>query len=270
MGMSHELSSSFETEVVARSHEVPVLVDFWADWCGPCLMFGPILERAVAAAGGRWELVKVNTERHPDLAARHGIRSLPTIRLFVNGVSVAESLGALSDAGLKQWIDRHLPSRHAAALDAAEAKLRAGEFSSAAKTAEEVLAAEPGNDRALSLKAMTALALDPASVATSANAIPAGSPLFEKTGPLKELAKILLAPPTEEGKGAIPCANAIAAMRRLDWDAACEGFLELLERDRHYGYDLAAKALKQIFLLLGPRDAITTRHQPRFASLLFS
>jgi predicted negative regulator of RcsB-dependent stress response len=89
-------------------------------------------------------------------------------------------------------------------------------------------------------------------------------------GPLKELAKILLAPPAEEGKGAFPCANAIAAIGRLDWDAACAALLELLERDRHYGYDLAAKALKQIFLLLGPRDAITTRHQPRFASLLFS
>lgn len=268
--MSHELASSFESEVIQRSHEVPVLVDFWADWCGPCLMFGPILERSVAAAGGRWELVKVNTERHPDLAQRHGIRSLPTIRLFVNGVSVAESLGALSDAGLKQWLDRHLPSKHDAALDAAEARLSAGEFASVAKTADEVLAAEPGNDRALYLKAMTALALDPTAVATSANAIPAGSPFFEKTGPLKELAKILVAPPAEDGKGAIPCANAIAAIRKLDWDAACASFLELLERDRHYGYDLAAKALKQIFLLLGPRDAITTRHQPRFASLLFS
>jgi putative thioredoxin len=268
--MSHELASSFESEVIQRSHEVPVLVDFWADWCGPCLMFGPILERSVAAAGGRWELVKVNTERHPDLAQRHGIRSLPTIRLFVNGVSVAESLGALSDAGLKQWLDRHLPSKHVAALDAAQASVSAGDFPSAAKTADQVLAAEPGNDRALYLKAMTALALDPAAVATHANAIPAGSPFFEKTGPLKELAKILVAPPAEDGKGAIPCANAVAALRRLDWDAACAAFLELLERDRHYGYDLAAKALKQIFLLLGPRDAVTTRYQPRFASLLFS
>ena len=250
--MSHELTSSFESEVIQRSHEVPVLVDFWADWCGPCLMFGPILERSVEAAAGRWELVKVNTERHPDLAQRHGIRSLPTIRLFVNGVSTAEQLGALSEAGLKQWLDRHLPSRHAAALVAAEAKLKSGDFSTASASADAVLA------------------LDPAAVVAIANAIPASSPFSEKSGPLKELAKILLAPPAEEGKGAIPCANAIAAIRRLDWDAACAALLELLERDRHYSYDLAAKALKQIFLLLGPRDAITTRHQPRFASLLFS
>jgi putative thioredoxin len=268
--MSHELTSSFESEVIQRSHEVPVLVDFWADWCGPCLMFGPILERSVEAAAGRWELVKVNTERHPDLAQRHGIRSLPTIRLFVNGVSAAEQLGALSEAGLKQWLDRHLPSRHAAALVAAEAKLKSGDFSTASFSADAVLAEEPGNDQALYLKARSALALDPAAVVAIANAIPASSPFSEKTGPLKELAKILLAPPAEEGKGAIPCANAIAAIRRLDWDAACAALLELLERDRHYGYDLAAKALKQIFLLLGPRDAITTRHQPRFASLLFS
>jgi putative thioredoxin len=268
--MSHELASSFESEVIQRSHEVPVLVDFWADWCGPCLMFGPILERSVASAGGRWELVKVNTERHPDLAARHGIRSLPTIRLFVNGVSIAESLGALSDAGLKQWLDRHLPSPHVSALAAAEARLGSGDAAAASSAADTVLAAEPGNDHALYLKARSALALDPAAVAALANAIPASSPFFEKAGPLKELAKILVAPPTEDGKGAIPCANAVAAIRKLDWDAACAAFLELLERDRHYGYDLAAKALKQIFLLLGPRDAVTSRHQPRFASLLFS
>lgn len=268
--MSHELETSFDTGVIARSHEVPVLVDFWADWCGPCLMFGPILERAAASSAGRWELVKVNTERHPELAQRHGIRSLPTIRLFVNGESVAESLGALTEAGLKQWLDLHLPSPHTAAVVAAESSLESGDFSSAFETARSVLADDPSNPQALYLAARAALAQNPGEVSGFANRIPAGSPLVEKAEPLKELARLLLNPPDEAGKGAVSCSAALGALRRIDWDGACESFLELLAEDRHYGYDVAAKALKQIFLLLGPRHPSTLRHQPRFASLLFS
>ncbi len=267
--MNHDLIS-FEDQVLARSHAVPVLVDFWADWCGPCQMFGPILERAAAAAAGRWELVKVDTERHPGLAAQYRIRSLPTIRLFVAGEAVAESLGALSEAGLKQWLDRHLPSPGAAELDAAELALAKGEIAKARETASRVLTEEPGNDRARYLRALSSLAWSPAEVAGEVAEIGPGSPFFNRAAPLSELAKLLLDPPGDPGKGADPCALALAALGRLDWDAACAAFLTLLERDRHYGYDIAAKALKQIFLLLGPRHPATLRHQPRFSSLLFS
>ncbi|MCB1203611.1 MAG: tetratricopeptide repeat protein [Verrucomicrobiae bacterium] len=268
--MSHELNTSFETQVLARSHELPVLVDFWAEWCGPCLMFGPILERAAASAGGRWELVKVNTEQHPDLSHRHGIRSLPTLRLFVAGESVAESLGALSEPALKQWLDLHLPSPHASTLKAAEALLESGDFARAEESAQAVLADEPSHAHALYLAAQIALAKDPSDVSSLVNRIPASSPFFEKAEPLKELSRLLVSPPDDAGKGAGTCAAALGALRRLDWDAACEAFLKLLAEDRHFGYDIAAKSLKQIFLLLGPRHPVTARHQPRFASQLFS
>lgn len=267
--MSFDLVS-FDEQVVQRSRAVPVLVDFWADWCGPCQMFAPILERAAAAAEGRWELVKVDTERNPDLAARFRIRSLPTIQLFIDGEAVAESLGALSEAALRQWLDQHLPSLRHGELDAAEAALAQGDFSKAAELAEAVLAEEEGNERARYYKALSCLALAPDDVASHANRIPARSPFFDGAESLKALAKLLLDPPSDAGKGAASCGEALAAIGRLDWEAACAALLRLLEEDRHYGYDLAAKGLKQIFLLLGPRDPITLRHQPRFANLLFS
>jgi putative thioredoxin len=267
--MSYDLVS-FEDQVIERSRSVPVLVDFWAEWCGPCQMFGPILEKAADGAGGRWELVKVDTERHPELAARFRVRSLPTIRLFVGGEAVAESLGALSEASLGQWLDRHLPSPRAAELDGAEAALAGGDYGRARDLASAVLAEEPRNDRARYLRALAALATDPGEVAGDADAIAAGSPFFDKAEPLKDLARLRLEPPRDPGKGAETCVAALSALARLDWDGACESFLALLERDRHYGKDVAARGLKQVFLLLGPRDPVTARHQPRFASLLFS
>jgi putative thioredoxin len=260
---------SFEADVLDRSRERPVLVDFWADWCGPCLMFGPILERAVAGAAGRWELVKINTEEYPDIAREHGIRSLPTIRLYVDGEAVAESLGVLTDADLQRWLARHLPSAHAAELKAAGEALTRGAVDEAAATADRVLLVEPGNDEALWLKAQAALSLDPATVPAALDAIPGGSPFGERSLPLRELASLLLEAPGE-GRGADLAAAALGAIRKLDWPAACEAFLALLERDRNFGDQLAARGLKQIFLFLGPRHEVTERFQRRFASLLFS
>jgi putative thioredoxin len=260
---------SFASDVLDRSREVPVLVDFWADWCGPCLMFGPILERAASDASGRWELVKINTEEHPEIAREHGIRSLPTIRLYVDGAAVAESLGVLPDADLQRWLARHLPSPHASELKAASEALALGAMGEAAATADRVLALEPENDEALWLKAQAALSLDPAGVPALLNAIPGGSPFGERSLPLRELASLLLEPPGE-GRGADLGSTALGAIRNLDWNAACEALLALLERDRAYGDQLAARALKQIFLFLGPRHEVTERFQRRFASLLFS
>ena len=262
-------SLSFEADVLARSSEVPVLVDFWADWCGPCLMFAPILERAVASAGGRWELVKINTEEHPEIARSQGIRSLPTIRLYVDGAAVAESFGVLPEGDLNRWLARHLPSPFAAELKAAAESISRGDVGDAAATTDRVLAAEPGNDEALWLKAQVALALAPAEVAAAVREIPSDAPYSERSLPLRELASLLLDPPGE-GRGADSASAALGAIRRLDWPAACEAFLELLERDRAYGNQLAARGLKQIFLLLGPRHEVTERFQRRFASLLFS
>jgi len=264
-----EHSLSFVSDVLARSREIPVLGDFWADWCGPCLMFAPILERAAAEAAGHWELVKINTEVQPEIAREQGIRSLPTLRLFVDGTAVAESLGVLPERDLRRWLARHLPLPHAAEGKEASACLGRGAFPEAAEIADRILSLDSGNEEALWLKAQTALALDPALVSAALNAIPFDSPYSERCTPLRELAALLLEPPFP-GRGADQAAAALGAIRRFDWTAACETLLDLLETDRDGGSQFAARALKQIFLFLGPRHEVTDRFQRRFASLLFS
>nr|HPQ59697.1 thioredoxin [Flavobacteriales bacterium] len=102
--------TDFERQVIARSAHVPVLVDLWAAWCGPCRFLGPIVEKLAREADGRWELVKVDTEANPDIAARYEVRGIPNLKLFVNGEVVAELAGALPEPQLRQWIEEHLPT----------------------------------------------------------------------------------------------------------------------------------------------------------------
>ena len=101
-------ASPFNREVLDVSHQKPVLVDFWAPWCGPCRMLSPTLDKLAKESAGAWRLVKINTDRHPDLAARYRVRGIPSVKLFRDGVVVAEFTGALPEAGVRQWLSQHL------------------------------------------------------------------------------------------------------------------------------------------------------------------
>src|SRR4029079_8941430 len=113
--------SAFEAEVIARAREIPVVVDFWAAWCGPCRVLGPILEREVAALGGRVELVKVDTDANPKLAARYDIRGIPAVKAFVGGEMTREFVGVQSADFLRRWLADLAPSPSKQALAAATA-----------------------------------------------------------------------------------------------------------------------------------------------------
>ena len=268
--MNHDLTS-FEIQVIERSREVPVVVDFWASWCWPCLMFSPILEKAVAGAGGAWELVKINTEEHTELSARYQVRSLPTLKLFLNGEEMAESLGALTESQLLRWIERFLPSPFALELEEAEKALLAGESDIARKKVETILKTEPGNEHALFLRVRATFASDPAGVAALVKDFPHDSDYASRANGLRDLAALVSQMPApEDGELSDKLTCGYEALRRLDFAAACEAFLTVLDKDRHFASDAAAKALKQIFLYLGPRHEVSDKYQRRFASLLFS
>jgi putative thioredoxin len=101
---------SFETNVIKASYVKPVVVDFWAPWCGPCRMLGPALEKLARASGGAWRLVKINVDAYPELAGAYGVQGIPAVKLFYRGAVISEFTGAIPGAMVTQWLDAHLPS----------------------------------------------------------------------------------------------------------------------------------------------------------------
>ncbi len=262
----------FQEDVIQRSFQIPVVVDFWANWCGPCKVLGPVLERLASQNEGKWELAKVNTEELQDVAMAFRIQSIPAVKLFFGGKIVGEFVGALPEPAIKQWLEKFLPGQYQNALEAVKTLLLEERVEEAQSLLEEILAEESGNVEAKVLLAKTYIFTSPQKALALIEGI--DDPKFsELTDTVKIFTRYFeLADNTELLEKTITkpayCA-AIQKLRSQDFEGALGAFIEIIRNDRMYDEDGSRKACIAIFKYLGEEHPTTLSHRRDFSNALY-
>ena len=281
-------TQTFMKDVIEESRRQPVLVDFWAPWCGPCKQLTPVIEKAVRAAKGTVKLVKMNIDEHPTLPGQMGIKSIPAVIAFVNGQPADGFLGALPESQVVAFLERltkqSIGGEEKALLDAAEGALGDGDAAGAAQLYSEVLAADAGNVQALAglarcyletgdtEKAKQTLAQVPEAKRNDAPVAAARAALevaeqAAALGPVGDLEKKVVADPLDH-QARFDLAVALNGHNRRQ--EALDHLLEIVRRDRKWNDDAARKQLVQFFEAWGPTDEFTVAGRRRLSSILFA
>ena len=274
-------AQNFTSEVLERSAEVPVLVDFWADWCNPCKMLMPVLAQLAEEAGGQFILAKVNTEEQQELAMQFGVRSLPTVKLIRNGQVVDEFMGALPEAQVRAFLDPYLERQSDQLLAQARALASSGDMDAAVLHAATAHEEDPDNHRVtlgyIELLLMAGrmdearlqLAKLPANEQESDQAKRIGAILdfaqvAAESPPLTDLNHTLS---TEPGNSEARYAAAAHEVLQGDYEQAMQHLFEIFQHDRQFGEDSARKALVAVFELAGDHSSVAN-YRRRMAALL--
>ena len=281
-------TQAFVKDVIEESKRQPVLVDFWAPWCGPCKQLTPVLEKVVKAAKGKVRLVKMNIDDHPSIPGQMGIQSIPAVIAFVDGRPADGFLGALPEAQVLAFIERITKGSVGAetkdVIKAADTALAEGDAAAAADLYAQVLAEDPTNVYALAglarayvktgalAQAKATLAMVPearlnAAAVTAARAAIELADQAASLGPLVELEQKVAANPLDHQARYDLALAFNAANRRPE---ALDHLIEIVRRDRKWNDDGARKQLVQLFEAWGPTDEATIAGRKRLSSILFA
>ena len=271
-------TDQFSSDVIERSHQVPVVVDFWAPWCGPCRMLGPTLEKLVLALDGRVELAKINTDENPSLAQAFQITGIPAVKAFRDGQVIDEFTGALPEAQVQRFLHRLLPSQADALAEAAARLAYSGDSEAAEREYQRALEADGSHrDAALGLARLLISRGAELEAASLLERIPADQEARQLLGEIRfrqaatgEQAADL------EARLSLDPADVDAHFRlgmslaaKGEYESALDHLLEVVRRDRSYQDDAGRKAMLDLFALLGDDDARTQYFRRLLSSILF-
>jgi putative thioredoxin len=266
--------TDFQRDVIESSREKPVLVDFWAAWCGPCRALTPVLEKLAQEFEEVWSFIKVNTDQNPEISAQYGIRGIPAVKLFVDGEVADEFTGVLPEHAIRQWLEKAIPSEAKKRIEEAERAIDGGELERGRELLETALVDEPDNPKARILLARGIVFDDPMRAAELASSAAFAGPGYQQTADaIKEFAAASARAgetdglPDESGRDAYLAA--LRATAEADFDRAIEGLIEVLKSNRYYLDDAARKLGVAIFTLLGPDHDVTRRHRRNFDMWLY-
>jgi putative thioredoxin len=277
-------TATFREDVLTDSLRQPVLVDFWAPWCGPCRQLAPIIEKVVKSAGGKVKLVKMNIDEHPQIAGQLGVKSIPAVIAFQRGQPVDGFMGALPESQVKQFVERLIGPLGAGDEEfaAAEAALKEGDAEAAADIYRALLEEDPTEPRALGGLAQALVALgeneaarelldsapggNHAAISAARAALEVAEHASNVGDPAGLEAAVSRHP--EDHQARYDLALALnAAGRRSE---AADRLLEIIRADRNWNDDGARKQLVQFFEAWGPMDPATLAARRRLSTLLFS
>jgi putative thioredoxin len=281
-------TQNFARDVLEVSRQVPVIVDFWAPWCGPCKQLTPILENAVKAARGAVRLVKMNIDEEPEVAQQLRVQSIPAVFAFKNGQPVDGFMGALPESQIKAFIARLVgdlgPSPAEELVAMGREAFEAGDLSRAAQAFAQAAQEEPGNPAAVAglarcyikagdfdrAKQTLALVRPDARNDPEFTAAEAALSLAEKAADLGDIgelqARIEANPKDHQARFDL----ALALNARGDREGAVEQLLISIEYDRNWNEEAARKQLVEFFDAYGPKDEVTLSGRRRLSSILFS
>jgi putative thioredoxin len=265
--------SDFEYNVLIYSQTVPVLVDFWAEWCGPCRVLGPILERLAKEAAGSFRLAKINVDENPNLARRYNVSSIPMVKAFRDGHVVSEFVGALPEVRIREFLRALAPSPMDLQLEKGTSLLEMKEWVQAEKIFGEYLQAFPSHSGATLGLIKSLLQQGRAKEALNfINKFPEGKD-YNRAENLKPLATALARLQSGDvySENPIEAAymNALRLVMRANHAAAMDGMLDVLRQDKQYRQGEVRQVMVGIFELLGDENPLTRQYRNELAMILF-
>ncbi len=260
---------NFQQDVIERSFEKPVVVDFWAEWCGPCRILGPVIEKIAEEQTGKWELVKVDTEENQEAAYEYGIRSIPNVKMFHKGEVVAEFAGAIPRNKILEWLDEHLPNEdktELADLLAQEGKLSSGEMADQLKA----FLSEHGDV----LDARVALArhlviTSPKEALALIRDVRMGDSHYTVVEDIRVLASFFDSDFIEVSPVAEALQSAKSAFQNDQPEEGIKKIIDANMHDKNYGDDLPRKTAIAFFRLWGSKHELTQKYRKRFEMMLY-
>ena len=265
--------ADFEYEVIAYSNQVPVIVDFWAEWCRPCKTLTPILEKLAIEAQGSFRLAKVNVDDSPNLALRYAVRSIPNVKAFRDGQVVSEFLGLQPEPRVKEFIRNLAPSQIDLLLEKGQSQLEALDWSEAVKSCRQFLVKSP-NHPAGSLGLLKAYLMQGkfSEARLIVDEFPP-SPEYARMEVLRPLLNALWSKKSNQPASDNPLdavyQNVLHLIMRGNLPAAMDGIFDILRQDKHYRNDEARFVLLGLFEVLGDNHPLTLQYRKELAMVLF-
>ncbi len=259
--------TNFKKDVLDQSQHIPVLVDYWASWCEPCMFLGPIVEKLAKEASDKWKLIKINTEEHSEIANEWGIRGVPNLKLFYKGQVIADLAGAMPEPEMRIWIDQKLPSEAKSLVLEASQQLANGNFDAGIELLEKSITVDNDLKEAKLLLSKHIIWDHPARVIKLVSEINH----IEEAEELVLLANFL-STPLLKGNAKAPSkvfAKVQAYLQLKNIEPAIELLIKEITVDRAYENRLGERLSIAVFRILGESNAITKKFRRQFDKALY-